>query len=82
MTLSPDNIVYTKEAVINLINLGYKDIFLNCIFEEGWNENHATVLYYQLKELSNYLIDNKLYDKIYISMLNEDLFTPLSSNEN
>lgn len=76
MTISPDNVVYLSEAVISLINEGYRDIHLNCVYEKGWNENHATILYYQLKELSDYLIDNNLTDSIYISMFDENGFRP------
>lgn len=82
MTLSPDNIYYTKEAVVNLINLGYTDIFLNCIFEKGWTYEHAKILYQQLKELSNYIIDNNLYDKVYISIFNETAFVPMNEEDN
>ena len=45
MTLSPDNVKYTKDAVINLYNLGYTIVNLNCIFEEGWTYEHAKILY-------------------------------------
>lgn len=76
MTLSPENVMYTKDAVINLINEGYNEIFLNCIYEKGWTNQHATILYYQLKELSDYLLDNNLFDRLYISMLNPFLFKP------
>jgi uncharacterized protein len=46
MTLAPANIQYTKDAVVGLIESGYDDINLNCVFEKGWTEEHATVLYY------------------------------------
>ena len=76
MTIAPENVMYTYEAVIGLIEQGYTEINLNCIYEKGWNESHATVLYYQLKQLADYLIENDLYDKIYISMFNENMFCP------
>ena len=76
MTLAPENIVYTCEAVVSLIEQGYTEINLNCVYEKGWTENHATVLYYQLKKLTNYLIVNDLTDKIYISMFVETGFRP------
>lgn len=76
MTLAPENIQYTFEALKGLINEGYKTIHLNCIFEKGWEEEHATILYYQLKELSNYILKNQLNDKIYISMFDNELFQP------
>lgn len=82
MTLSPDNISYTKDAIINLINLGYTDIYLNCIFEKGWTYNHAKILYQQLKELADYIIDNDLYDKIYLSIFNETMFCPMTEDQN
>lgn len=82
MTLSPDNIYYTKDAIINLIHLGYTDISLNCIFEKGWTYEHAKILYQQLKELSDYIIDNDLYDKVYISIFDERAFHPMKETEN
>ena len=74
MTLAPANIAYTFEAVKGLIDQGYTEINLNCVFEKGWTEKDATTLYNQLKLLSNYLIENDLEDKIYISMFEENLF--------
>lgn len=82
MTLSPENISFTKKAIINLIDLGYKEINLNCVFEQGWEYSHATILYYQLKELANYLIDNNLYSEIYISIFAEDCFKPMEITDN
>ena len=78
MTLAPENIQYTCEAVKNLISLNYKEIFLNCVFEKGWENKHATILYYQLKELADYIIDNNLEDDLYISIFEKDFFEPLS----
>ena len=81
MTLAPENIQYTCEAVQSLIKQGYDDINLNCIFEKGWTNEHATILYYQLKELSDWLIEKDLFDKIYISMFEEDMFKPKDIND-
>ena len=57
MTLSPQNISYTCEALKNLISLGYKIINLNCIFEEGWDYNHGTILYNQLTQFADWLFE-------------------------
>ena len=76
MTLAPSNIMYTCDAVKGLIDQGYDEIFLNCVFEKGWTEEHATILYNQLKELADYLIDNDLTDKIYIAMFEPRFFQP------
>ena len=78
MTLAPENVAYTTEAIKNLIDIGYEQIFCNCVFEEGWQLEHATTLYWQLKELSDYLFANNLHDEIYLSMFEENMFKPLN----
>ena len=76
MTLAPANIAYTFEAVKGLIDQGYKEINLNCVFEKGWEEKDATTFYYQLKQLSDYILENDLEDDLYISMYEENFFKP------
>ena len=81
MTLAPENINYTYEAVKGLIEEGYTEINLNCIFEKGWTNEHATILYNQLKELANYILDNNLEDELEISMFEESFFRPKERND-
>lgn len=69
MTLAPENITHTFDAVKSLIENGYTSIHLNCVYEEGWRDEHATILYYQLKDISDYMRENKLIDKVYVSLL-------------
>ena len=78
MTLAPSNIMHTFAAVKGLINEGYNEIHLNCVFEKGWEESHAIILYNQLKQLADYLLENNLEDEIYISMFEEFMFRPKS----
>ena len=82
MTLAPQNIQYTCDAIIGLINQGYEEILLNCIFEKGWTNEHATILYYQLKQLTDYLFSKNLENKIYISIFEENNFHPKKIEEN
>jgi sulfatase maturation enzyme AslB (radical SAM superfamily) len=81
MTLSPQNVIYTFEAVKNLIDIGYISISLNCVYEEGWETSHATILYYELKKLADWLFENDAFRKYRISMFNKDLFSPLPASE-
>lgn len=81
MTLAPANIAYTFEAIKSLIDEGYKDINFNCVFEKGWEVKDATILYYQLKQLSDYVLENNLEDQLYLSMYNENFFKPKSRDE-
>lgn len=82
MTLAPANIDKTADAVKGLIESGYTEIFLNCVYEEGWNLHYATILYNQLKELSDYILDNDLFDKLYLSIFEEDFFGPKDETDN
>lgn len=81
MTLSPANVMYTFDAVKGLIEQGYKEINLNCVFEKGWEEKDATILYKQLEQLSDYILENNLEDELYISMYEENLFRPKDRND-
>ena len=76
MTLAPTNINYVFEAVKGLIDEKYTEIFLNCVFEKGWTNEHALILYTELKKLSDYLLENNLEDKLYISMFEQSFFRP------
>lgn len=82
MTLSPDNVNYVYEALINLIKEGYEFIPINCIFEKGWDYSHAKILYSELKKVADYLIDNNLYNKVNIKMFNEEQYCPMSEDNN
>ena len=45
MTIAPGNINYVSDAIIALIKDGYPTIHLNCVYEKGWNEKYAQILY-------------------------------------
>lgn len=76
VTLSPENIIYMNEALKGLINLGYTDLYANCIYEDVWSIKEAKILYHQLKEFSDYILDNNLEHKIYCSLFQENGFVP------
>lgn len=81
MTIAPENVKYTSQAIIGLIENGYTDIQANCVFEKGWEPQHATILYYQLKDLADYLIDNNLQDTVNVAFFNKQLFCPKSKDD-
>lgn len=82
MTLSPFNIQYLNKAIFNLIENKYKEIHLNCIYESGWTIEHAKIIYNELKIIADYIIENNLYNKIYISLFREDDFVPMTEDNN
>ena len=80
MTIAPGNVQYLCEAVIGLIETGYREINLNCVYEEGWTIEHARVLYEQLRELADYLIG--LEEQPYVSMFGDWIGLPMKPDNN
>lgn len=83
MTIAPGNVDKIFDAVVAMIDSGYKHINMNCVYEEGWTKEHANIMYNQLKQLSDYLIEKDLVEEIYISMLDpERAGKPLPAEDN
>lgn len=70
MTLAPSNIKYLFDSVVDFIKNGMTCININCVFEEGWNQETALIEYQQLKKLADYILDNDL-ENLYIAIFNE-----------
>ena len=82
LTLCPDNINYLYDAIVNLINLNFNEIYANCVFEKGWDISHAKILYSELKKLGDFFIENNLYNRVFFRFFSEDLYQPLSEEQN
>lgn len=81
ITIAPGNINYLNEALLHMINLGYEEINANCVYEEGWEVEHAQELYKQMKKFSDYLIDNDLEYNIYCSLYEDSFFQPKNKED-
>lgn len=81
MTFAPENIHYAFKAIKNLVELGYKQINANCVFEKGWSQKHAVVFYNELKKITDWLLENNK-ENIYISLFEEGIFQPMPSEDN
>lgn len=82
LTIAPGNLSYLDNALISMIKFGYKDIHANCVFEKGWEAHHATEYYERLKIVADYILDNKLFDDLFISLFREDSYRKLSEDDN
>lgn len=82
VTLAPENVEYLVEAQKNLYKLGITFSFTNCCYEEGWTIEHARILYKEMIELADWIIDNDLYDKFYCSLFDEDIGHELLDTRN
>lgn len=75
MTLAPQNVQYTFQALKNLIGLGYREVNLNCVYEEGWTVGHAKILYQQLKLCADFLL-GRGPEGLFVSIFEEGFFRP------
>ncbi|WP_310603534.1 radical SAM peptide maturase, CXXX-repeat target family [Anaerosporobacter sp.] len=81
ITIAPQNVMHTFSAIKHMIELGYEDINANCVYEKGWEQEHATIFYYQLKQLADYVLENNLTENLYLAVFNEDFFNPKEETE-
>lgn len=82
ITLAPGNIIHAYEAITHMVDLGYKDILANTVFEEGWDIEHAKIFYAELKRIADYWVDNDIVDTHYLSLFEERYFEPEGFEEN
>lgn len=82
MTMAPSNITYVFSAVKNLIELHYDEIYLNCVYEKGWNEDHAGELYIQFKDVTDYMVETGHFIDTYLSYFDDSGFRPMPESEN
>ena len=74
MTLCPENIIYTFDAIKNLYEeIGLHFVYANCVYEKGWTIEHANIFYNELIKLADWIIDNNLYDKFYCSLFSTNI---------
>lgn len=62
-TFSSEDLPFLKDSIINLYNLGIKNIPANVVFEDCWKEGDDQVFEDQLRELADYIIDNRLWQE-------------------
>lgn len=74
MTLAPSNIPMISESVKNLcFDNNYPGINLNCVFEDVWSAHDATVLFHQLKQVADMVINKRRID-LYFSIFRHPPF--------
>ena len=83
MTISPNNVDKIFKAIVHMVEIdGYDSINLNYAYEEGWTNEHATTLYWQLHKITDWLIEKGLEDKIELSIFNTECGKPQDKEDN
>jgi radical SAM peptide maturase (CXXX-repeat target family) len=82
MTICPENLSWTYEAFKNLYNLDYPIIHANCVYEKGWNINHATLLYHELKKIADFILEQDKENVLDFTMFDDSYCRPLDDSDN
>lgn len=83
LTVAPANVANLAKAVKHMFSKGYYDVWANCVYEEGWEMPHATELYYQMKDIASWMLNNNmdLEHDYYMSMFDDHMFRPKDPND-
>lgn len=80
-TFAHDDLPYLKDSIISLWNLGIKEVAANVVFENVWNDGDDLIFEQQLKELGDYIIDNKLWKDYSVRFFSTSIGFSLTDEE-
>lgn len=78
VTFASDDLKYLKDSIIHLWELGIKDVMANLVYEDVWKKGDEKILEKQMKELADYIIDNKLWTEYHCGLFDDNIGYPLS----
>ncbi len=83
LTIAPGNVAFLFDAVKHMIELGYREINANCVYEEGWTLVHASLLYEEMKRIADYILDLgfDMERDFFLSLFQEDFFRPKAEED-
>ena len=82
VTISSEDLPYVSESILHLFRLGIHRIFMNCVFEDVWNEGDDLILEQQLIKLADAMIDEELYVDNTCSIFDDKIGKPSKDNKN
>ncbi len=77
VTISHPDIPYICESVIHLYSLGIKQVNINVVYENVWEDGDDLLFEQQLMRLADKIIDNRYYEEYSCSFFSENLGKPL-----
>ncbi len=80
-TFSHDDIPHLKDSIISLWDIGIKIVAANVVFEDVWEEGDDIIMEQQLRELADYIIENKLWEEYSVRFFDPSIGNPLTKEE-
>ncbi len=81
VTISSEDIPYVCESVLHLYSLGIRNVYINCVFENVWNEGDDKLLEEQLFQLADVIISQRIYKDHMCSMFERWIGKPIDKND-
>lgn len=82
LTLAPANVQYLFGAVKNLKeSFDFSGVYANCVYEPGWTLDHARVLYAQMKELADWMLEGQVYREFFCTLFNQHTGQPMAPED-
>lgn len=78
VTISHADIPFIKESVLHLFYLGIKDVNINCVFENVWEDGDDVLFENQLIQLADEIINDRLFLNFNCSFFNDSIGKPLN----
>lgn len=79
VTISSADIPYIRESVLHLYSLGIKEVNINVVFEDVWNDGDDKLFEEQLTLLADDIIEHGLYKNYACSFFSEAIGKPLDA---
>ncbi len=76
-TVSHDDLPYIKDSVVHLFELGIREIAINVVFEDVWQDGDDILFEEQLRALADHILDNGLDRDRRCSFFTSDIGIPL-----
>lgn len=76
VTISSADIPYITESVLHLYSLGIKEVNINVVFEDVWQEGDDKCFEHQLLTLADAIIDGEYYREYDCSFFSENIGKP------
>lgn len=76
ITISPDNLPYIYDALMNIVGLGYTEVNANCVYEAEWTDEQAGQLYHLMKKFADFMLSDNKYKLLDCSLYQSTLGHP------
>lgn len=80
-TFSHEDLPYLKDSIIHLWSLGIKNVAANVIFEDAWHKGDDIIFEEQLRQLGDYIIENKLWKDYSVRFFEPFIGFPLDEEQ-